>query len=173
MMRRPNSHGSLLGHIDPVAHSKRRRVWDRAFTPTAIKSYDPMLHARLSQLITNLNSRTGQPIDLAEWFGFFSLDFMGDFAYGGMFDFMARGEDTEGFHDFGMKALGIAEIFGTVPWIGPFVKALPSKPRAFQEMAMRVVEKRTSGGSQVRDLFHYLVGNYCCPFQFQISRLAA
>jgi hypothetical protein len=120
--------------------------------------YEPMLGRRVEQFMKILNSRCGESLDLAEWFGFFSLDFMGDFAYGGMFDFMARGADTEGFHDFTVLALRMVEVCGTIPWVAPIVLALPaSSAMAFQEMAMRVVEKRRKGGSQVRDLFHYLV----------------
>jgi cytochrome P450 len=150
--------GSLIDIIDPAAHSKRRRIWERAFTPNAIKSYEPMLQARLNQLMVNFVSRVGQPIDIAEWFGFFSLDFMGDFGFGGSFDFMARGADTDGFHKFIEQTSGVIEMAGMIPWIRPLLQRLPaSKPKQFQQMALRVAEKRKEEGSQIRDLFHYLV----------------
>lgn len=160
MGRDPHSHGSILGIISPGEHGKRRRVWDRAFTPAAIISYNPMLHARLGQLLCKLEQRCGQPVDLAEWFGFFSLDFMGDFAYGGMFDFMAREADTDGFHKFTVQVLGMGEVFGTIPWTNPFLQALPSPVQDYQAMALNVVKKRMNSPSQMRDLFHYLVSHF-------------
>jgi cytochrome P450 len=153
-----DSPGSLINVIQPAEHDKIRRVWDRAFTAKAIQSYEPMLQGRVEQLMTNLTSRTGHPIDLGEWFGLFSMDFMGDFAFGGMFHKMADGKDVEGFHGSLFEFLMAYEMFGSVPWIRPIVQALPaSKAEEMQRMAGRVAGERQKRGSQTRDLFSYLV----------------
>jgi cytochrome P450 len=59
--------GSLLSMIEPTGHAERRKIWDRAFTPNAIKSYEPLLAARVSELLENLSARLGTEVDLAEW----------------------------------------------------------------------------------------------------------
>jgi cytochrome P450 len=80
VFRPPKALSSLIGLEDPTEHGHRRRVWDRAFTPAAIKSYQPMLDNREGQLLAQFDAHVGQPIDIAQWFGFMTMDFMGDFA---------------------------------------------------------------------------------------------
>jgi hypothetical protein len=152
---------NLLGLLDPAAHRQRRRIWDRAFTPGAIRSYQPSLDTRLTQFINALASRAGTPLDLAAWFGYFSTDFMGDFAYGGVFELMACGADDAKLHETGVGMLHFMEIVGTLPWLRPLISQLiqyGSEPEFFAS-ARRVVTKRTQEGSSVRDLFYYLVSS--------------
>jgi cytochrome P450 len=148
----------VLTILDPAEHNQRRRIWDRGFSATALKSYEPMLDARVSQLSAALEGRVGEPVDLAQWIGFMTLDFMGDFSLNGQFDFLARGEDAAGFHEFIIKAVTRLELLGAIPWIRPFVLALPRVGlKAFQEFSLRVVKSRIENGSKYRDIFYYLV----------------
>jgi hypothetical protein len=150
--------GSLLSIIDPAEHGKRRRLWDRAFTPIAIKSYEPMLHARVSQLMDELYRRVTQPVDISDWFGFFTFDFMGDFAFAGAFELMKDGKDVDRFHEEGIKGLGFFEAVGTLPWLRPFLLAIPGLGAGkFFDMALKAARMRQESGSQIRDLFYYLV----------------
>jgi cytochrome P450 len=59
--------GSLLSMMELVGHAERRKIWDRAFTPSALKSYEPLLAARVAELLENLSARLGTEVDLAEW----------------------------------------------------------------------------------------------------------
>jgi cytochrome P450 len=157
------SSGNLLNIMDPAEHGKRRRVWDRAFTPTAVKSYDPMLHARVGQFVSELEHRVGQTVDIADWFGFFTFDFMGDFAFAGAFDCMKDGKDTHGFHDLSMNGLYFVEKFGTMPWLRPIILSIPGLGIGkFSRMAMNAARTRQESGSQIRDLFFYLVSWASC-----------
>jgi cytochrome P450 len=150
--------GSVFTVIEPAEHDKRRRVWDRAFTPSAIKSYEPMLQHRLSQLLDALSSRVGTPVDVAEWFGLFSIDFMGDFAFGGMFDSMTQGGDVQGIHEGTDVSVWAMEVYGTMPWLRPIVVRLPSsKFNRMLQFGLAVAEQRKKQGSQTRDIFYYLV----------------
>jgi cytochrome P450 len=152
------STGSVLSTIDPAEHNKRRRVWDRAFTPTALKSYQPMLQNRVAQLVTALDARSGKEIDLAEWLAYMALDFMGDFAYGGMFNFMRDG-DPEGFRHMGEKFTFVGELLGSISWIKPVVLALPRATGPLLDTGVRVAKQRQAEGSShgKKDLFYYLV----------------
>jgi cytochrome P450 len=147
----------VLAQVDPVEHGKRRRVWDRAFTPGAIKSYEPMLRHRADLLLSQLAARAGAPLDLAEWLGFATRDFMGDFAYNGAFDTTAQGTDVLGFHALAMPALRVVEMVGTMPWLRPLVVRLPTKSNRFIEIAGEIVQRRKAEGGRFRDLFYYLV----------------
>jgi cytochrome P450 len=162
-----NSTGNLLNIVTPSEHSKRRKVWDKAFTPSAIKSYEQPLQARVTQLLDQFDARIGQPIDFAAWMGFLTMDFMGDFAYGrnGLFNSLAHGADHAGAHHGGVRLLGVVELAGTVPWLRPLLLKvfglLPSSD--FQQLARRAVDARMEKGSQFRDLFYYLV---CHPISW-------
>jgi cytochrome P450 len=146
---------------DISEHAVRRRVWDRAFTPSAVKSYDPLLRNRIDQLMSQLSTRLGRPIDIAEWLGFLSIDFMGDFAYGGAFDLLQDGQDRNGYHDIMGSFVSMLELLGAIPWIKPLALRLPknSGVQKMLSLSSNIVEKRASRGSTIRDLFYYLVGN--------------
>jgi cytochrome P450 len=153
--------GSLLSTVDPSEHNRRRRVWDRAFTPAALKEYHPMLHERIHQLVGALSTRADQNIDLAEWLAYMALDFMGDFAYGGMFNFMRDG-DPNGFRFMGEKFVGAAETLGSIPWVKPIVVALPRATGPLIETAFKIaaLRKAEGAGNGKKDLFYYLVSTW-------------
>lgn len=150
--------GNILSVIDAAEHNRRRRVWDRAFTAGAVKSYEPMLQRRVNELVQVLAAHSGTSIDISEWLGLFSIDFMGDFAFGGMFDMMKYGKNTTSLHKTVTQSLKMIEVFGTVPWVRSIVQILPgTKAKDMQSMGSGVAERRKQQGSQTRDLFYYLV----------------
>jgi hypothetical protein len=59
--------GSLLSQMTTAGHAERRKIWDRAFTPSALQSYVPLLDGRVSELVDQLSARIGTEIDIAEW----------------------------------------------------------------------------------------------------------
>jgi cytochrome P450 len=154
-----NTPGSLLV-LPPEEHSKRRRLWDRAFTPGSLASYTPLLQSRVSELIHNLSirSESNHQIDLAEWISFMALDFMGDFAYGGMFTFMRDGKDVTGFRQILEDGVGFTEILGAVSWVRPIFVALPTPTHAMFDAASTVGHRRKQRGTTVKDLFYYVLG---------------
>ena len=61
----------LIALRDPREHARRRRPWNRAFTPTALKGYTPIILRRTSQLTDALAKHVGE-VDLAQWFSYLS-----------------------------------------------------------------------------------------------------
>jgi cytochrome P450 len=59
--------GNLLTQMTTAGHAERRKIWDRAFTPSALQSYEPLLEGRVSELVDQLSARVGTQIDIAEW----------------------------------------------------------------------------------------------------------
>jgi cytochrome P450 len=53
--------------MTPAEHAERRKIWDRAFTPSALKLYEPLLDARVTELVEQLSARVDTEIDIAEW----------------------------------------------------------------------------------------------------------
>jgi cytochrome P450 len=156
-----NSPSSLFT-LPPLEHAKRRRLWDRAFTPGSLDSYTPFLDSRVSQLISALDTRyrsiQDHDIDLAEWLSFLAIDFMGDFAYGGMFHCLAEGVDRGGIQKIVEDGLGATEIFGAMPWLRPILVTLPTPTSALFDRARSVVQLRKQRGTTVKDLFYYILG---------------
>ena len=64
-------------------HAQRRRPWDRAFSMSALRSYQQPVNNRLAQLCEQLDAHQGEPIDLHTWLGYLVYDVMTDLAYGG------------------------------------------------------------------------------------------
>jgi cytochrome P450 len=155
----PYTSRELVALVDPAEHRERRKLWEPAFSIKSVKSYTPSLRTRLEQLTTQLDSRLGTSLDIAEWLGWLSLDYMSDFCYGGFFDFTARGADHLNVHQFGVEGLKVTEALGTIPWVRPIICALPNPAALDKWMAMStgIVKNRKSGGSNIRDLSYYLV----------------
>jgi hypothetical protein len=170
LFRPYTSAGSVITILDPTEHRERRAIWNRVFSSSALKAYEPLLQVRVAQLGTALAARAGQPLDLAEWLGFLALDFMGSFSFSGAFDFLARGEDSAGFHALLMKSLASWEALGTIPWCRALVLSLPKTgTNSYRDFARRMIRNRVQNGSQHRDVFYYLVrhemviiNGYCC-----------
>jgi cytochrome P450 len=51
---------------DPVEHARRRRIWDRAFTAGAVKSYEPHLARAVASLVARVDAAatSGAPLDV-------------------------------------------------------------------------------------------------------------
>jgi cytochrome P450 len=62
---------SLFSLRNPEEHSRRRRIWNRAFTASALKEYDLVVRNRLAQLVEILTDSSGQSVDLSLWMGRF------------------------------------------------------------------------------------------------------
>jgi hypothetical protein len=84
---------------------------------------------------------------------------MGDFAFGGIFNTLQEGKDTQGLHKSITDSTKMIDLFGTMPWLRPVMLRMPrSRARKMQMLALGVAEQRKKQGSQTRDLFYYLVG---------------
>jgi cytochrome P450 len=143
-------------------HARRRKAWDRAFTPAALNSYTPMLHKRLRGLLNALKAQRPSsssdisPVDLALWIGYFAKDFMGSFAFGGHFEFMEEG-DPKGIEEMLLGGIGLAEVLGAIPWARSLFTALPLPPPDFMQVAAQIGQIRKSQGAVVKDLFYYVL----------------
>ena len=61
----------LIAFRDPVAHARRRRPWNRAFSVAALKEYEQILRKRAIELVEVLTRDKGV-VDLSELIGCFS-----------------------------------------------------------------------------------------------------
>ena len=61
----------MVGIQDTETHLSRRRSWQRAFTPAAIKEYEVLLGRRTHQLVARLEAQAGE-VRLDQWFDYFT-----------------------------------------------------------------------------------------------------
>ncbi|GJE99306.1 cytochrome P450 [Phanerochaete sordida] len=154
----PETH-SLIGFRDPKEHQRRRRPWNRAFNSASVKEFNPIIQARVHELGDALAAREGQVLDLAEWIGFFTYDFMGDMVFGGWTHMVRDGADHNGLWKLIKSGLKVAFVYEHVPWLSYYAKKLPgagSDVKQMRAMAFGQTEKRYAAGTTSRDLFYYL-----------------
>ncbi|TVY48702.1 Cytochrome P450 monooxygenase [Lachnellula occidentalis] len=176
-----------------VLHDKRRKIWDRAFTmkgrmlfesiettPStdetllALREYEGRVRTFTNELISVLDSKTGQSIDASLWFNFFSFDIMGDIAFGQSFGMMESGKEVRRQRDpskiiinhlqhaaidllhGAMRPLG---VIGPISWILPLLMdiGLSGGIKAFQKYGRERVAIRKENIPETRDLFSWLI----------------
>lgn len=76
------------------------------------------------QLLAKIEESRGKPLNMSDWFNFYSFDVMGDLSFGKSFGMLKEGEK----HYF-MKSLHAdmtyIGLLGRIPWLFPFVKITP------------------------------------------------
>ena len=78
---KPGTPPNIVTIPDVNEHLERRKLWNHGFTTWALKDYQPILSNRVLQLAEHLikragkGSNKGEPLDLAEWVGFFACVF--------------------------------------------------------------------------------------------------
>ncbi|KAJ7108572.1 cytochrome P450 [Mycena epipterygia] len=154
---------ALIADRDNSSHLRRRRVWNKALNTSQVKAYEPILQKRIDQLLEELkrSSNNNSPVDLAEWFSFFSYDFMGDMAFGGGFELM-RERDANGLWKLMEDGLRVPAYAQHVPWASPFLYSLPGIGQQADKLRNFVIQtatKRLKRGVALagQDLSSYLL----------------
>ncbi|KAI5124823.1 hypothetical protein M0805_005453 [Coniferiporia weirii] len=165
--RNPYGTRSLIATRDVQEHSRRRRTWNRAFSTTSVKGYEPILVKRALQLVEELEKRSRKEkdgrvpaVNLSDWMNRFTFDFMGDMVFGGGFETMRDGVDNvpiwhaiEG----GLKSLALIQH---LPWLLRLLHLIPGSTKnvdILRKHSEGATRRRKMDGSHARDLFHHLI----------------
>ncbi len=75
--RNPDIDPPLIALRDLHEHGRQRKPWNRAFSTSAVKDYEPVIAKRAIQLADALErvseTQSGRrTVDLSEWFGYFA-----------------------------------------------------------------------------------------------------
>ncbi|CEJ93656.1 hypothetical protein VHEMI09232 [[Torrubiella] hemipterigena] len=144
---------------DRKEHARRRRTWDLGFGAKALRNYEPRVSIYTDQLLKKVQESKDTPLDMAQWFNFYSFDVMGDLAFGKSFDMLKDGV----VHDYmkvvhtNMMAIG---AFTHLIWLFPIIKAIPLLNRnneLFQKWLYNHVKERRDRGSAVEDVFSWIL----------------
>ncbi|KAJ7454714.1 cytochrome P450 [Mycena latifolia] len=149
----------LLALRAPEEHSRRRRIWNRAFSASALREYDEKFRNRLAQLVEIFTDNSGRSVDLSDWMGRFMYDVMNDIVFGGGVELMRDG-DKDGLYAMVNDYLPAALFMGHVPWIGELSLWIPGFARnvkKFRSYAINCAIARKLHGSPRKDIFYHLI----------------
>ncbi|KAJ7056643.1 cytochrome P450 [Mycena amicta] len=150
---------SLFALRDPEEHARRRRIWNRAFNPSALREYNSVVRNRLAQLVETFNESCGKSVDLSQWMGRFTYDVMNDIVFGGGVELMRDG-DKDGLYAMFEAFLPMALLMGHVPWIGELTTWIPGFAggvKKFRAFAIHCAIERKTHGSPRKDIFYHLI----------------
>ncbi|KAJ7805633.1 cytochrome P450 [Mycena olivaceomarginata] len=114
-------------------HANRRRIWNRGLSSESLKDYESILAKRVTQLMDRLEGLSG-PVDIAEWFSYFTFDFMGDMAFGGGFEMLRDGGDNEGLWTIIENGAKSISMVSHIPWLVPTLYLIPMATRGLQRL---------------------------------------
>ncbi|PYI14220.1 cytochrome P450 [Aspergillus violaceofuscus CBS 115571] len=149
---------SLQMTRDKAFHTKRRRLWDRGFSPRALAGYEPFILDHCRVLAEIIESRAPHKQEVNELVAAFTWDSMGVLAFGKSFN-MLQGAPPSKIQQ--MKDLGrIASVLQCASWIAQLVRNAPvlrAKNQHWLDWCSEQLEKRKQMELNHQDLFSYLI----------------
>ncbi|KAL0937372.1 Versicolorin B desaturase 1 [Colletotrichum truncatum] len=116
----------------PEDHTRMRRIFNSAFTNTALMAQEPLLVKYADQMIDSMGalvSRFGQ-VNLVDLFNFCTFDIMGDLTFGEPLHLLERGDYHPWVHNVfaGLKYVIYGVVLLEFPILGPLVKSVSARP---------------------------------------------
>ncbi|KAL7928133.1 cytochrome P450 [Trichoderma chlorosporum] len=108
----------------------RKKLWGRGLGSRSLAVYTPRVKAKVDLLLSKIEDHCGHPIDMTEYFMFFSFDVMGDLGFSKGFDMLELESEhpaIKGIHE-SMLAIG---VLGTVPWLLSMISKIPGAASGF------------------------------------------
>ncbi|KAI0067765.1 high nitrogen upregulated cytochrome P450 monooxygenase 2 [Artomyces pyxidatus] len=159
----------LVGIRNTVEHSRRRKLWSRAFANQALKDYEEPAAKASKQLVERIQRMVqqregggngqGALLDLAAWMTYFATDFMGTIVFGDNFGLVEDGGDSNGVLQLLKSGQDGIAIFAHVSWTLMFHKIFPSVRETavlMQKFVVKNVKSRVAIGVGKKDLFYHL-----------------
>ncbi|KAH7152666.1 benzoate 4-monooxygenase cytochrome P450 [Dactylonectria macrodidyma] len=143
-------------------HIKRRKVWDRGFSAKALRDYEPRVIKHTENFMRQLEKMDNAPVNITDWFNFYSFDVMGDLAWGKSF-----GMVDDGIKHYFMTSLHLDMkmngLFSHMLWLFPIVKATPilnSEHKKFWNWVNSQVQERRKIKPESPDVFSWILESH-------------
>ncbi|PYH45067.1 cytochrome P450 [Aspergillus saccharolyticus JOP 1030-1] len=149
---------SLQMTRDKAHHARRRKIWDRGFSPRALAGYEPFLLDHCKVLVELISSRASHRQEVNKLIDGFTWDSMGVLTLGKSFNMLQGAPPSEIKQ---MKALGrLASVLQCASWIGQLIRSAPLlryKTQQWLDWCGEQLEKRKQMELDHKDLFSYLI----------------
>ncbi|CEN59792.1 hypothetical protein ASPCAL02236 [Aspergillus calidoustus] len=144
-------------------HDRRRRVWSPAFSDKALRGYEARIKGYNQALIQQIEGFSGKPIDISQWFNFWSFDVMGDLAFGQSFKMLSSAKGHWAVDLLAKQQEGAG--FGLPCWSARLLMSIPGARKAyytFLRFSAEQIETRIGlQGKQTNpDITHYLIDDF-------------
>ncbi|KAL2799478.1 cytochrome P450 [Aspergillus keveii] len=144
-------------------HDRRRRVWSPAFSDKALRGYEARIEGYNRALIQQIEGFSGKPIDISQWFNFWSFDVMGDLAFGQSFKMLSSAKGHWAVDMLAKQQEGAG--FGLPCWSARLLMSIPGARKAyftFLRFCAEQIETRIGlQGKQANpDITHYLIDDF-------------
>ncbi|KAF2757126.1 cytochrome p450 monooxygenase [Pseudovirgaria hyperparasitica] len=153
---------SLQQTRNKLEHSRRRKIWDKAFNSKNIREYEPRVTGHTEQLLTQIERLHNEPINVTDWFNFYSFDVMGDLSFGKSFGMLQEGVVhyfMKALHGF-MKVVGIFSRMGYVFPIFRMTPVLNAEDKKFWRFVVDETEGRRKNPPSRPDIMSWLLEEY-------------
>ncbi|KAJ0414329.1 cytochrome P450 [Aspergillus carlsbadensis] len=144
-------------------HDRRRRVWSPAFSDKALRGYEARIEGYNKALIRQIEAFNGKPINISQWFNFWSFDVMGDLAFGQSFKMLSSAKGHWAVDLLTKQQEGAG--FGLPWWTARLLMSIPGARKAyytFLRFSAEQIENRIGlQGKQANpDITHYLIDDF-------------
>ncbi|PKS06131.1 hypothetical protein jhhlp_007448 [Lomentospora prolificans] len=148
---------------DKKEHDMRRKVFSKAFAPSALQNYEKRVIVHCEEFTRQMKKMAGKPFDASDWFKYFAFDVMGDVGLGKEFHMMTSEKNRwiPVLLEEGMADVGITT---PLPWMGQVLMKLPragkSGAAAWHEFVGSQVRERVEKQVERADVISHLVDAY-------------
>ena len=160
---------------DRSLHDRRRRTaWDPGFSMKSLRNYESRVVGYTHELINQLASFSGKPVDVSQWFMYYGetqtssfpihltatgFDVMGDLAFAKSFDMLKKGQ-----HHWAIKLMQESlKPVGTLahaPWIINLLKAIPGAGnpiKDFEKYSAEAMDERRKMDPSEPDIMSHIL----------------
>jgi cytochrome P450 len=99
----------------------------------ALKSYEERIQTYTLQLLHAITERKGSPMNMTDWFSFYSFDVMADLAFGKSFNMLLTGE-AHFVLNILRKGQAMSGVFSAMPWFFNLLSRIPGAGKEFKKM---------------------------------------
>jgi cytochrome P450 len=140
-------------------HKERRKAWDRAFSTTSLRGYEPRVNRHSYTLMNRLEEHAEeQSVRISDWVNFYSFDVMGDIGFSRSFGMLENGKEDK-LITLLHKSMEPVSIFGHLIWALSLVLRTIGSPEMLEHMVWttKVLRERKKIQPKENDIFSWLL----------------
>ncbi|CAO1622119.1 unnamed protein product [Sympodiomycopsis kandeliae] len=157
---------SLLTEPTTASHAARRRIWDPAFTPKAVRGYSDLVLSTCDDLVANIEDKIKSPeikgrIDVRETVLFYTFDTISKIGFGRSFGLLRSSKNRFIMNQI-LRVPFVNNILGDTPYLSPLLRYIKDPLAGFRQWVMEAVQMRIKRFDDENfnhtDVFAYFLG---------------